>query len=95
MYLVMTHYKKPLPIVDESLHLHRSFLDIGYQKGYFIVSGPRNPRTGGIILSQLQNRDELEKILKEDPFYISGIADFEIHEFNPVKYHENFSVFLK
>jgi uncharacterized protein YciI len=94
MFVIMMHYNEPLEVVDKYLAEHRSFLEIGYQNNYFIVSGPQNPRTGGIIISQLKDKEQLEKILQQDPFHVHGIADYELIEFSPVKYHKDFSKFV-
>ncbi len=95
MFLVLMTYKKPINEIDRYLLDHRLFLDIGYKNNYFIVSGPRNPRTGGILLSQLNDRDQLEKILKDDPFYVNDVASYEVIEFMPIKYHPDFSRFIE
>jgi uncharacterized protein YciI len=87
MFLIMTKYLKPLAQVDEVLAAHRSFLEAGYQQGFFVVSG-------GVILSQLTDKAKLEAILKSDPFYEKGISEFEIHEFEPVKFHQDFASFV-
>ena len=34
-------------------------------------------------------------ILKRDPFHVHEIADYEIIEFNPTKYHADFAFFIK
>lgn len=94
MFVISLNYKVPIETVEQHLAAHREFLELGYQKEYFIASGPKNPRTGGIILSQLANREQLMEVIKQDPFYLHGIADFEIVEFNPVKYHKNFASFV-
>lgn len=94
MFLVMIHYKKPLETIEQYVVSHRAYLEEGYKKNYFIVSGPRNPRTGGIIISQLNNREKLEEIIQQDPFYLNKIADFEIIEFMPVKHHPAFASFI-
>jgi uncharacterized protein YciI len=94
MFVIMLHYKKPLAEVDKFLTEHRNYLEQGYQKNYYITSGPRNPRTGGIILSQLQDKQQLEKILEQDPFYINDLVEYEIIEFIPVKYHADFKAFI-
>ena len=91
----MINYKKPLDIVEQHVAAHRSFLDQWYKKNYFVASGPRNPRTGGIMISQLKDRQQLMAILQQDPYYINDIADYEIIEFTPVKYHQNFSSFIE
>jgi uncharacterized protein YciI len=61
----------------------------------FIASGRKIPKTGGVILSQLKDRTMLEEIIKKDPFYIHEIADYEIVQFSPGKYHPNFSSYLQ
>ena len=51
-----------------------------------LLSGPRHPRIGGIMLSPLKARKQIEKLIENDPFYQQQIADYEIIEFTPVKY---------
>jgi uncharacterized protein YciI len=94
MFIVLITYTKLLDEIDEHLAEHRAFLDIGYKNNYFVVSGPQNPRTGGVIISQLTNRAQLENILKKDPFLEHNIANYQIIEFEPVKYHPGFSEFI-
>ncbi len=90
MFIIELTYKKPLEIVDQYLEEHRSFLDDCYANQFFIASGPKNPRNGGIILSTLTDREHLEQLLNLDPFKINDIAEFGIIEFTPSKYHSNF-----
>jgi uncharacterized protein YciI len=94
MFIIDITYKKSLEFIDQYLVEHRAFLDGGYKDNYFIASGPKNPRIGGIIISQLKDRDQLEAILKQDPFIIHDVADYNIIEFNPVKYHQDFVSFI-
>lgn len=95
MFLILLTYIKPIEEIDAHLVAHREYLDEGYRNNYFVVSGPRNPRTGGIIISQLTDRTQLEAILKNDPFHIYGVATYELIEFTPVKYHQDFAKFIK
>lgn len=94
MFVILSTYLKGIEVVDQFLISHRNFLQEGYDKNYFIASGPQNPRTGGIILSQLQDRQTLVDYLAHDPFLIHGIAHYEVIEFTPVKYHESFREFI-
>lgn len=94
MFIIILTYKKSLVDIEKHLTAHRIFLDNGYRENYFVVSGPKNPRTGGVIVSQLKSMCQVENILKEDPFYIHDVADYEIVEFNPTKHHENFASFI-
>ena len=94
MFIIMLKYKQPLNVIEQHIVEHRAFLDEGYKKNYFVTSGPKIPRSGGIIISQLKSRDQLEIIIKQDPFCIHDLADFEIIEFDPIKYHPNFNSFI-
>lgn len=94
MFVILLTYKKSIDEVEKHLSEHRVFLDNAYRESFFVVSGPRNPRIGGVIISQLTDRNKLDGILKEDPFYIYDIADYEIIEFNATKYHVDFASLL-
>jgi uncharacterized protein YciI len=95
MFIIDVTYKKDLDLVEQHLSAHRDFLDQGYKRNFFIASGPKNPRTGGILISTMRNRIQLEELLKQDPFYIHAIADYKIIEFTPTKYHLNFAKFIE
>jgi uncharacterized protein YciI len=45
------------------------------------VSGRKIPRDGGIILAVGGSREEIETIVREDPFVARGLAEFRIIEF--------------
>lgn len=94
MFIISITYKDSLENIDKHLNEHRAFLEQGYQHNYFIVSGRKKPRTGGIILSQLKDCRLLEEFIKSDPFYKNDLAQYEIIEFLPGAYHPNFSSFI-
>lgn len=85
MYIIKTNYLVDLKIVDENLQLHRDWLDEQYAKKILMASGPLKPRTGGILIADNIEYQELEGIMKEDPFYTENISEFEIFEFDAVK----------
>ncbi|MCC8398942.1 MAG: YciI family protein [Rickettsia endosymbiont of Labidopullus appendiculatus] len=93
MFIINLTYKTNLAVVEKFLVSHIKFLDNYYSKGYFITSGPKNPRTGGIILANIKEKEQVDSIIKEDPFYINNIADYEIIDFTPTKYHKKFVYF--
>nr|WP_315257724.1 YciI family protein [uncultured Flavobacterium sp.] len=74
---------------------HVQFLDKYYTEKKFIFSGRKNPRTGGVILVRDVDREMLQEIIKQDPFYQNEIADYEITEIIPTKYDEDFAVFIE
>lgn len=94
MFIILLSYKKPLDHIDKYLSEHKAFLDRCYTRNYFIVSGRKNPRTGGVIISQLSDRKLLDQVIMNDPFYKNDLADYEVIEFIPGAHHPNFAYFL-
>ena len=94
MFILLLHYKQPLEEVMKNLDAHRIYLDKYYNQGKFIFSGPRKPRTGGCILCHATDETEIKEIIKEDPFYFKGIADYEILDISLTKYAAGFEKFL-
>ena len=93
MIIVELTYKKPLEEVNKFLEGHRNFLDKYYDSGLFLVSGPKEPRDGGIIIA-LTDQASMEDLLKNDPFYQNDLADYRIIHFVPSKYgHQLKSLF--
>ncbi|CAH1852552.1 YciI family protein [Convivina intestini] len=91
MFLINLTYIKPLTIIEKYLPEHINYLDKYYDKQQFIFSGRKEPRTGGIILCKAASMDETEKIYHQDPFYQNNVATYEIIEFHPNKYSDDFS----
>ncbi|NMH89998.1 YciI family protein [Flavivirga algicola] len=85
MFIINLTYKTELEKVDQHLNEHIEFLNEQYELGNFLASGRKIPRTGGIILSKVENKSELEKIIKKDPFKTNELADYELTEFIPSK----------
>ena len=70
MFIVSLSYKKEINEVEKFIISHGEFLDTYYVQKKFIFSGRKNPRTGGIILAYNVNRETLEEIIRQDPFYL-------------------------
>ena len=81
MFVIELTYKADLAEIDAHMAAHVVFLKKHYAAGSFIVSGRKIPREGGIILASARTRPEVEAIIKEDPFYRHGLAEFRIIEF--------------
>ena len=81
MFVIELVYKADLSQIDAHMKAHVAFLKKYYAAGNFLVSGRKIPRDGGIILAVGKSKEQLETIVKEDPFYQQGLADFRIIEF--------------
>jgi len=81
MFVIELIYKAALPEIDASMAAHVKFLNKYYAAGNFLVSGRKIPRDGGIIVAVAKSREDIEAIIREDPFHSRGLADFRIIQF--------------
>jgi len=95
MFIIQLTYTGSLDEVDRFLEDHKLFLEKYYAAGIFILSGRKQPRTGGVILAQAESLDAIEKVIAEDPFNLHGLADYTITEFLPTMANETLVSFLK
>ena len=81
MFLIELSYKADLAEIDACMTEHVAFLKKYYASGHFLVSGRKIPRDGGIILAVGRSREDIEAIVRQDPFCERGLADFRVVEF--------------
>jgi uncharacterized protein YciI len=87
MYAVaIIRYRKPLEEVVTHQDAHRAYLRGLKEQGVLIASGPMNPRFGGLLLLRVADDDgaALDAIRDNDPFFQSGVAQYELGGWNPV-----------
>lgn len=85
-FMIEITYTAPIEKIDETLKFHRDFLQTGYDQNLLLLSGPQNPRSGGIIIARAKNSDEIKTFFKNDPYQQRGQADYRFVEFSPVKH---------
>ncbi|MBP8759685.1 MAG: YciI family protein [Parabacteroides sp.] len=95
MYIVSLTYKASLEAIDKELNNHIDYLKKQYAAGNFLASGRKIPRNGGVILAKAQSREELDEILKQDPFNQNNLADYEVIEFVPSMTSKELSYLLE
>ena len=81
MFVIELTYKAALAEIDKHMKAHVAFLNKHYASGRFVVSGRKIPREGGIIVATGGSRDEIEALVREDPFVARGLAEFRVIEF--------------
>lgn len=94
MFIISLHYIVPLEELDKHMKEHVTFLKKYYKKNMFVASGRKVPRTGGIILALAESKEEIEKVIQEDPFYSKKLAEFTITEFLTSQYHPDLKSLL-
>ena len=107
IFIVATTYTKPLDEVGKFRQEHFAFIQKNSAKravvsqkkkidaGKFIAGGRQNPPTGGLILAYNVTREELEEILKEDPYYRNSLIETVITEFTPALLDKQFEKYSK
>ena len=84
-FVIIINYKKTLEEIEKLTYSHRLFLDEGYSKKILLMSGPKVPRDGGIIIARSNSIEELKDFFSRDPYYINDAAEYVFIEFNPLK----------
>jgi uncharacterized protein YciI len=79
MLILSLTYLKANEEADRYMEPHMAWVKEGYERGWFLASGRKVPRTGGLILSA-GDRAELEAYVAADPFTVHGIARYDITE---------------
>ena len=70
MFIAIITYLKPTEEVNRFLSAHCDFL-----AAYL--------STGGVILIKAENREEVDDIIKRDPWVLHGLAEYKVIEFLP------------
>lgn len=86
MFVVTISYTQPIEAIEAKTAEHRAWLDIHVASGLIIAAGPMVPRTGGILIVRSGGtKEELEALLKADPFQVHNLADYKVTEFKAGK----------
>lgn len=80
MLILSLTYIAPIEQADAHMQAHMAWVKKGFDDGWFLASGRKVPRTGGVILARGE-RAAIEAHCQADPFVIHGIADYDITEF--------------
>ena len=84
--LAILRYRKPLDEVLKIVDQHRAYLRTLKDRGLLLVSGPLDPRTGGVLLLRVPDNSvqaSLDRIRDDDPFTKAGMAQYELMPWSP------------
>jgi len=95
MFIINLNYIVPLEKLDAHMTDHVKYLHKYYKQDVFVASGRKVPRTGGIILALAKSKEEIDRIISEDPFYIHKLAEFTVTEFLTSQHHPDLKKLLK
>ncbi|HET8844227.1 MAG TPA: DUF6624 domain-containing protein [Ktedonobacteraceae bacterium] len=83
LFVLLLTFIKPRDEVDRWIEAHLAYISRGYISGHFLTTGRQEPRTGGVILARAASKEQIQTIIKEDPFLIEGVAEYNVIEFHP------------
>jgi len=90
LFVIILRYIVKPEEMDIHYSGHVKFLETHYKSGHFITSGKQMPEYGGVIFTNSPTRKEVEKIIEKDPFFIYDLAEYQIFEFKPTRYSNEF-----
>lgn len=93
IFLLVSRYTAPLERIEELIPAHREYLARLREEGTLLVSGRRDPWTGGAIVLR-GTRERAEAAVAEDPFTQAGVADTKLVAVDPLFWADGLEQFL-
>jgi uncharacterized protein YciI len=93
IYLLLSRYTAPLERIEELIPAHRDYLRALRERGLLVVSGRRDPWTGGAIVLR-GGREEIDEAVAADPFTRAGAAETEVVAVDPLFWADGLERFL-
>lgn len=81
-YMMEGSFVEKLPeqkVLQKAIDAHLEYLQIGFNDGSILLSGPKAGAYGGIIIVKC---DDIAKFANNDPLVKAGIQEYRITEFN-------------
>jgi uncharacterized protein YciI len=85
-FIVEITYTVPFEQLADVLPEHRAYLQIGYDAGKLLLSGPQVPKVGGMVVARAASLEDIQEFFAADPYQKKGLATYRFVEFNPVKF---------
>jgi uncharacterized protein YciI len=80
-YVVIWKYTDDKSVIGEARQAHLDYLQDLVARGTVLVAGGWPDASGGLVVFDVVDRDELQPLLDNDPFTTSGvIVDTDIQE---------------
>lgn len=95
MFVIELEYIADLSDIDARMAEHVAWLKKHYAAGRFLVSGRKIPRDGGIILAVGESREQIEELVKDDPFVAHGLARCRVIEFRASQRAKNIDALIQ
>jgi uncharacterized protein YciI len=85
MYFVITHHFVKENITESDMTPHVQYLKQLLDNGKLIITGPfLDKRKGGMFIVEVDNEEELNSIVENDPAITSGFSTSEVRPYKIV-----------
>lgn len=81
MFVVALRYTAPLEEVDAVRRHHLAWVDEHVAGGTIVAAGRLADSTGGILIMRAPDRATVDRLLAEDPYGRSRVAEYDVTEF--------------
>jgi uncharacterized protein YciI len=85
VFALLARYTAPAEEVDRHLEGHKAWITRHQEAGRILMTARQVPLTGGLILAEGASAEEMREMIAEDPFHTSGVAEYEVLEFQPAR----------
>jgi uncharacterized protein YciI len=86
MFVVISTYRTSIDGVLPFEQAHIAWVTEGYASGRILVSGPRAPLNGGVLVVRGTDVGEVADWMAADPFVDAGVVGFEVYEFGETSF---------
>ncbi|HEV7372541.1 hypothetical protein [Arenibaculum sp.] len=94
MFVVTLRFSTNKAQAPRHMDGHNAWIRRGFEDGIFVLTGSLPGGAGGAVLAHNVSREELEALLREDPFVAETVVDADILEITPGRTDERLA-FLK
>jgi len=85
MFLIQLRFSTNKANAGQFMDGHNAWLKDGFAKGTFLLAGTIQPKLGGAVLAHNATLEQIQEIVKQDPFVVEGVVAAEIIEITPSK----------
>ena len=90
IYAAICKYTPDTSIIAKARPSHREYLTSLMSRDKLVISGPFTDDKGGLLVYEADSEDEVDKMIREDPFAIHGVfVSWEIRPWNVIFRNKN------
>ncbi len=85
MFVILLNFSANKANASQFMDGHNAWLRDGFEKGSFLLAGTIQPKLGGAIVAHNATLEQIQEIVKKDPFVSENVVAAEILEITPSK----------